>query len=272
MSTALLERDGVVIRARLDRGTSIAVTLDFDGPQPHAFGAPPAAREALAGGGFVGDTLRGGSCNVSVARLVAHCNGTHTEGVGHVVDDPHPVGSLAMDPLVPAALVTVTPTAARDSSEGEGRTEPNDLLVTAAALRGAMSSFPRGILCAVVIRTSPNDPAKPSRDWDASGAPYLTGAAAALLADAGVEHLVVDLPSLDRMDDGGRLAAHRAFFGLPDGSRALADCARPRATVTELAYAPDALPDGLYALSLQVAPWASDAAPSRPILYPAEVA
>ncbi len=272
MTTALIERDGVVLRARLDRGVSVAVTLDFDGPQPQAFGAPRAARETLQGGSFIGDTRRGGSCNVSRVQLVAHCNGTHTEGVGHVVDDPHPVGSLAMDPLVPAAVVTVSPVEARGADEAEGRADPNDFVVTADSLRAALDAFAPGILCAVVLRTLPNDLSKASRDWDVSGAPYLTPAAAALLAERGVAHLVVDLPSLDRMDDGGRLAAHRAFFGLPDGSRSLSDCARPRATVTELAYVPDALADGLYALSLQVAPWSADAVPSRPILYPAEIA
>jgi hypothetical protein len=33
-------------------------------------------------------------------------------------------------------------------------------------------------------------------------------------------------------------------------------------------YAPDDAPDGLYALSLQIAAWLSDAAPSRPVLWP----
>jgi hypothetical protein len=38
--------------------------------------------------------------------------------------------------------------------------------------------------------------------------------------------------------------------------------------VTELAYAPDAAPDGLYLLDLQVPAFVADAAPSRPVLYP----
>ena len=44
--------------------------------------------------------------------------------------------------------------------------------------------------------------------------------------------------------------------------------ARPRATVTELAYVPDDVLDGCYLLNLQVAPFVADAAPSRPVLYP----
>jgi hypothetical protein len=38
--------------------------------------------------------------------------------------------------------------------------------------------------------------------------------------------------------------------------------------VTELAWVPDSVPDGLYLLDLQVPAFASDAAPSRPVLYP----
>lgn len=30
-----------------------------------------------------------------------------------------------------------------------------------------------------------------------------------------VKHLLVDLPSVDRENDGGRLAAHRIFWNLP---------------------------------------------------------
>ncbi len=80
--------------------------------------------------------------------------------------------------------------------------------------------------------------------------------------------LVVDLPSLDRADDGGRLAAHRVFWGLPPGCDDAAAATRGRALVTELAYVPDSVPDGLYLLDLQVPAFGADAAPSRPVLYP----
>jgi hypothetical protein len=84
----------------------------------------------------------------------------------------------------------------------------------------------------------------------------------------GVASLVVDLPSLDRGDDAS-LAAHRAYWGLSTGSRRAAEATRATALVTELAYIPDRLLDGLYLLELQIAPFASDAAPSRPVIRPA---
>jgi len=83
------------------------------------------------------------------------------------------------------------------------------------------------------------------------------------MASVGIEHLLLDLPSVDRESDGGALAAHRAFWRYPDAPRM-------EATITEFIYVPDAVVDGLYYLNLQVAPFENDASPSRPVLYPIE--
>jgi hypothetical protein len=120
---------------------------------------------------------------------------------------------------------------------------------------------------ALIIRTLPNQPDKQHRNYSDSTPPYLSREAAELLIERGIEHLVVDLPSIDRAHDEGRLTAHRIFFGLPPRSTALAQATRPRATVTELAYIPDAAPDGPYLLELQVPALGGDAVPSRPLLY-----
>jgi arylformamidase len=40
-----------------------------------------------------------------------------------------------------------------------------------------------------------------------------------------------------------------------------------QATITELIFIPDEVPNGLYLLNLQVAPMENDAAPSRPVLF-----
>ncbi len=84
-----------------------------------------------------------------------------------------------------------------------------------------------------------------------------------------IHHVVVDTPSLDRLDDGGALSAHRAFFGLELGQTRLQGH-KPRRTITELSLIPDAVADGPALLLLEVAPFESDAAPSRPVLFPLE--
>jgi hypothetical protein len=88
------------------------------------------------------------------------------------------------------------------------------------------------------------------------------------MVERGIETLVLDLPSADRGDDGGRLAAHRIFFGLPPGSRNACDSRRPNASITELAWIGSEIVDGLYLLDLQIPHFLTDAAPSRPLLYP----
>ena len=66
------------------QGHDISIPLAFDAAQPSFFGAPPAAADVVTAGSFVGDVRRGGSCNCSSHTLTPHCNGTHTECIGHV--------------------------------------------------------------------------------------------------------------------------------------------------------------------------------------------
>ena len=142
-----------------------------------------------------------------------------------------------------------------------------DSLVTLDALRTAWPAHSPVEPRALVLRTLPNEPAKRARDYTDLTPPYLTREAAQFLVVRGIEHLIVDLPSIDRAHDEGRLTAHRIFFGLPPGDSALAHAARPQCTVTELAYVADDAADGMYLLQLQVPAINGDAVPSRPLLY-----
>jgi hypothetical protein len=260
-------------RFALDAGAAIdiSIPLDFHGPQPNHFGAPPARARPLAAGGFVGDTRRGGSCNCEVLELTPHCNGTHTECVGHLTGERLSVAERAREPLVRALLLSVTPAPAAASGESaEPAPLPGDRLVTAAALTAAAAVLGGGgrPAPALVIRTLPNGADKRSRVYGEEVAPYLSLEAMRWIVARGVRHLLVDLPSVDRGHDEGRLAGHRVFWGLPPGASDAAAAVRPEATITELVYVPDGAADGRYALSLQLPPFVSDAAPSRPLLYP----
>lgn len=267
MNLVRFESHGLRFRADLGRPVSIAIPLNFTGPQPSCFDAPRAGAEPYRAGGFVGDTRAGGSCNCEVLTLAPHCNGTHTECVGHVTDDRVAVSERVRGGLRLARLVTVAPAAASASGESsDPAPEPGDRLVTAAALEAA-AGIPDGPSpSALVVRTATGDPHRAYRG--PAPAPYLTREAAAWLVARGIEALVLDLPSADRADDGGKLTAHRVFFGLPPGSRRAADAARPGASITELAWVGADIPDGLYLLDLQLPAFLSDAAPSRPLLFP----
>jgi hypothetical protein len=113
---------------------------------------------------------------------------------------------------------------------------------------------------ALIIRTKPNDHSKTNRQYSGTNFPYLTLGAMQRIVDAGVQHLLIDLPSVDREEDGGALAAHHLFWNVP---------AEPnfQKTITELIYVPNEISDGNYILNLQVSNFANDAAPSRPMLF-----
>ena len=276
----------------LTKPVSLAIDLDFSQAQPRHFGAPPATSQPFAVPGFSGSVAHGASCNCQTLTLVPHCNGTHTECVGHLTREPVDAHRVAPLGLVPALLVSIEPV---DTEASDESTNPaphaGDQLITRAALEAswltatkasATAGVPTGSGArtapetrapapfeprALIIRSLPNSLAKQHRDYSDSTPPYLTGEAANLLVERGIEHLVIDLPSIDRSHDEGRLTAHRIFFGLPPGSTELAQATRARATVTELAYIPDAVTDGLYLLELQVPALGGDAVPSRPLLY-----
>jgi hypothetical protein len=103
--------------------------------------------------------------------------------------------------------------------------------------------------------------------WSGDDPPFLTTDAMTTVAAGTWRHILLDLPSVDREDDGGLLDNHRRWWGLESGARATGPKPSVR-TITEMIYAPDELLDGLYVLSLQIAPFVLDAAPSRPILFP----
>lgn len=261
-------------RARVDvtRGVSLAIPLDFEGAQPSFFGAATARREILRVGGFIGSTAAGGSCNASVVTLTPHCNGTHTESIGHIVDEPVSIDGCLRGSLTPAVLVTVEPALARDTSESYlPPPRPRDRVVTRRQLEERLSRYGDVELTAVVIRTLPNGPMKMSWHHDGDHVPpFLTLDAIDYLNERGVQHLLVDFPSLDRVHDDGLLSAHHRFWRVPSGTHRLTPDSDVFKTVTEMIYVTDELKDGVYILNLQVAPFCCDAAPSRPVLHAIE--
>ena len=180
-------------------------------------------------------------------------------------------GFLFAAPLALAVLVSVCPEPLGSAMAiaPAAAHAPTDPVITRGMLAGAASRWVRDPWTALAVRTLPNEPGKRHRHYQGScPAPYFTTDAMHWIVERGVTSLVVDLPSLDRADDGGTLAAHRVFWGLPAGALDARQARRGRALVTELAYVPDHVPDGLYLLDLQVPAFAADAAPSRPVLYP----
>lgn len=197
-------------------------------------------------GNFIGKVSEGASVNFNDIQFNPHAHGTHTECVGHITEEFHSIDQNLDRFFFLAELVSVTPELQND-----------DWVISRHILERALQDNKP---TALVIRTLPNDRKKLSRRYSDTNPPYLLEEAVLFLVEIGVEHLLIDLPSVDREKDGGKLWAHKAFWDF-DGQL------RKSATITELIYVPDGIEDGPYFLNLQVAAFENDASPSRPVLY-----
>ena len=139
----------------------------------------------------------------------------------------------------------------------EPEKEGGDFVISEEQLR---QKFQKKEAEALVIRTLPNYIEKRSRKYSNTNWPYLEEAAARYIRECGVSHLLIDLPSVDKEKDGGKLLAHKAFWNYPKNTRL-------DATITELIFVPNTVEDGEYLLNLQIASFENDATPSKPVLY-----
>lgn len=249
-------------------GHCIAIPLHFNGPQPNTYGVAKASAQAYASGGWVGDTRQGGSCNFETYAFTPHCNGTHTECVGHITDERIRIHEQLTESLIPATLISVQPVHPDQSADTYyPALNPEDLVIDRAMLEAALSKTDTAFHAAIIIRTLPNSLEKMARDYMQQAPAFFTIEGMRYLRSLGLQHLLVDMPSVDRLFDEGRLSAHHIFWNLPDGGHNLPAGDIPPQTITEMIYADESLPDGPYLLNLQIAPFMADAAPSRPVLY-----
>jgi len=238
-----IKAGGTTWQANLDQGRCIAIPLHHERPQPNAYFAPLYDAEPVRVGDWTGDTRSGASVNFFNVRINPHGNGTHTECLGHITNERYSIHDILGPGRWLAEVVSVYP---EKMDDGDRVIRSLDWHAEAEA---------------IVLRTLPNGPEKMHRHYGDTNPPYLDAGLVGRMAERGIIHLLLDLPSLDRESDGGALAAHRAFW-------AMDKTPRTQATITEMVYVPDDLPDGLYLLEIQVPAWHLDAAPSRPFLYP----
>jgi len=249
----------------------IGVPISFEDERPAAFGVPISTRKKISNDSFVGDTAKGGSCNVEQIYIIPHCHGTHTESIGHVVNDQITIDDLSSKlQFLKACLISVPLIEARNSKEHYfSKSSGDDLWLTAREIQKSMERLDRVFQPeALVIRTLPNPLTKPiSQNYSAA---YFTEEAMKWLLEREIEHLVVDIPSIDRMDDGGKLINHRAFWNLSTDQKLIDKSSFVEKTLTEFAYIPEKAKDACYILNINPIDWHLDAVPSSPILFPVE--
>lgn len=233
-------------------GRDISIPLTGDLQNPRAWYVQPPKFEPVRSNGFTGAVAEGGSVNFRDIYFNPHGHGTHTECLGHITEEVHSVNRHLEQAFFKALLVTIEPEITWNEQD-----KTDDRVITRSQLEKALGGAQAE---ALVIRTAPNDTDKKHRNYSASNPPYIEASATSVLEACGIRHLLVDLPSVDREEDGGELAFHHAFWGVPDNPQF-------GKTITELIFADDSIPDGHYILNLQTAPFENDATPSRPVLF-----
>ena len=253
----------------------ISIPLQFNGAQPNAYGVERATSTPCEAGELVGDTRRGGSCNFEQYQFIPHCNGTHTECVGHITRKRISVRDCLKDVFIPSVLITVVPENASESSETYTvKLSNDDKLITRKAIEKALvnvenpkSQIPNPKSHGLIIRTLPNDESKLTKTYLEEIPPFFSTEAIEYIKEIGIDHLLVDMPSIDRIFDQGMLSNHRIFWNVGQGEFEISEASLIHNTITELIYVPNEIADGSYLLNLQIAPFSADASPSRPILF-----
>lgn len=237
-----------------DQPHDISIPLTPNEIGVNCFYAPAPEAEPVRAGSFVGSVKQGGAVNFMNLRINPHGNGTHTECVGHISEEDYFIRDCLQVHTLPAWLMSIHP---RQLQNG-------DRVIDSDSLDAMFSAVDTTYIKALIVRTLPNSQDKCYRNYSGTNPVYFTEEAMNKIVGYGVEHLLIDLPSVDREEDGGKLSAHRIFWQYPENIR-------KHCTITELIYVDDVVKDGLYLLQFQIAPLMMDVSPSRPVIYNLEI-
>lgn len=242
---AIIEFGEKKYAVNLHQPLDISIPMHSGINNPNAFGIQPPSFEPFRAGGFVGSVALGGSVNCENLLINAHGNGTHTECVGHISKEKITINQSLKTFFAMAQLISIE---AKPTAGGN------------AVLLEDVQKIVKPGYDALIIRTLPNDTAKLTAYYSGNNPTFLEPALCAWLADNGIKHLLIDLPSVDPEEDGGALSAHHAFWKYPQ-------LPRLDATITEMVYVPSTIADGMYMINIQIASLETDASPSKPVLY-----
>lgn len=249
---ATIRHNNITFEIDLSQPIDISIPLNNNESNPIAWYLDKPVIEPVKVGDWTGKVSEGASTNFNNIFFNPHGHGTHTECLGHITKDFYSINQALKQFFFMVELISIQPEA-----HGE------DFVITKLQVEKALDAKKPE---ALVIRTLPNDPHKKSKNYSNTNPPYIEEAAALFLRECGIKHLLIDLPSVDREQDEGRLVSHKAFWNVTDTISLNAD-ARLDATITEMIFVPDMVADGSYLLNLQIASFENDASPSKPVLY-----
>lgn len=248
--------------ADLSKPIDISLPIKHGQENPNCFWAPYPWFEPYKAGSFIGSTESGAPVNFYNIKMNPHGSGTHTECVGHIAKEKYSINDCLQKYWFVAELISVLPT----------KLENGDQVITLETVQQALEN--KTNFEALVIRTLPNTVDKKTRVYSSTNPTYLHPSAMEWIVEQKVQHLLIDLPSVDREEDEGKLLSHHAFWNYPAyGTNATAaDLEKVRAnnTISELIFVADNIKDNTYLLNIQIASFDLDVSPSKIVLYEIE--
>jgi kynurenine formamidase len=230
----------------LSKPIDISIPLKADNSNVTAWHVVPPKFKPVMENGFVGDVNLGGAVNFRNIFFNPHGNGTHTECVGHITKEKYTINQCLKNFFFLTNVVSISP-----------NQKNGDSIISYKQIKQA---WKKNGANAIVIRTLPNGLDKLSKNYSNQNPAFIDYKAVQFLIDSGVEHLLIDTPSIDKEEDGGTLKAHHTFWEHPNNTQ-------KQRTITELIFVPDHVNDGVYFLNIQIASFENDASPSKPILH-----
>jgi arylformamidase len=185
----------------LSKPLDISISLTNGPANLTAWYQEPPEIKAVEMEGFVGDVQRGGSVNFRNVFFNPHAHGTHTECVGHISAEGESVNAALSQFFFTAQLISIPPQVL----------DNGDHCLTLAQVK---EQLPEAMPTAIVVRTLPNNETKTSRQYSRTNPAYVAAEVMQFLVDKGVQHFLIDLPSVDREEDEGELKAHKDILGI----------------------------------------------------------
>ena len=243
---------GQTFEIDLSKPIDISIPLTNTDANPIAWYIEKPEIEPVQFGNWIGKVSEGSSTNFNTIFFNPHGHGTHTECLGHITREFYSINQCLKQFFFTAELISITP-----EEIGEDR------IITKSQIELVLNGKTPE---AIVIRTLPNLESKKHQNYSKTNPPYLAEEAATYIREIGIQHLLIDLPSVDREEDEGKLLAHKAFWNVKNVAKLNPD-ARLSCTITEMIFVENEIQDGSYILNLQIASFENDASPSKPILY-----
>jgi len=242
-----IEHNGKKYTCNLNDAVDISIGLG-NRLSPKAFYAPDIEFNPYQSGDFIGSLDEGSPVNFYDIKINPHGNCTHTESALHIYSKAMTINQCLSEYHFISRLISVQIKAL----------DNGDKIIDLDSYSWESLDFSE--IDALVIRTLPNEKEKKYFDYSGKNPCYFDASLLEYLSEK-IDHLLIDLPSVDREIDGGKLLSHNAFWNIESEPKL-------NKTITELIFVEPTVKDGRYLLNIQTIPLELDASPSRPVLYP----